>query len=204
MSKPNLRLISPAKVKRTVMPTRRPNSELRPREHLTEREVGKLIEAARGNRHGARDSTMIRIGFRHGLRASELCELQWSDVEFESATLHIRRAKGGATGTHPLLGDELRALRVLKRKAKSAFIFISERGAPFTVAGLAKLIERAGIEAKIGFKVHPHMLRHAAGFVLANKGTDTRTLQAYLGHRSIQSTVRYTELAPSRFKNLWR
>ncbi len=204
MSKPNLRLISPAKVKRTVMPMRRPNSELRPREHLTEREVDKLIEAAKGNRHGARDSTMILIGFRHGLRASELCELQWSDVEFESATLHIRRAKGGTMGTHPLLGDELRALRVLKREAKSAFIFVSERGAPFTVGGLAKLIERAGIEAKIGFKVHPHMLRHAAGYVLANKGTDTRTLQGYLGHRSIQSTVRYTELAPGRFKNLWR
>ena len=204
MSKPNLRLVSPAKVKRTVMPTRRPNSELRPREHLTEREVEKLIEAAKGNRHGARDSTMILIGFRHGLRASELCELQWADVEFETATLHIRRAKGGVAATHPVLGDELRALRVLKREAKSPFIFVSERGAPFTVAGLAKLIERASIEAKIGFKVHPHMLRHATGFVLANKGTDTRTLQAYLGHRSIQSTVRYTELAPGRFKNLWR
>ena len=125
-------------------------------------------------------------------------------MEFESATLHIRRAKGGTTGTHPLLGDELRALRTIKREAKSPYIFVSERGAPFTVSGLAKLIELAGIAAKIGFKVHPHMLRHAAGFVLAKKGTDTRTLQAYLGHRSIQSTVRYTELAPGRFKNLWR
>jgi site-specific recombinase XerD len=98
----------------------------------------------------------------------------------------------------------LRALRALKREAKSPFIFVSERGAPFSVSGLQKLIERAGNAAKIGFKVHPHMLRHSTGFVLANKGTDTRTLQAYLGHRSIQSTVRYTELAPGRFKNLWR
>jgi site-specific recombinase XerD len=88
--------------------------------------------------------------------------------------------------------------------AKSPFIFVSERGAPFTVSGLAKLIERVGGTAKIGFKVHPRMLRYSTGFVLANKGTDTRTLQAYLGHRSIQSTVRYTELAPGRFKNLWR
>src|ERR1017187_8605906 len=72
MRKPNLRLVSPAKVKRTVMPTRRPNSELRPREHLPEREVEKLIEAAKGNRHGARDSTMLLIAFRHGLRVSEL------------------------------------------------------------------------------------------------------------------------------------
>lgn len=204
MIKTNLRLVSPAKVKRTVMPTRRPNSEIRPREHLTEREVEKLIGVAKGNRHGQRDATMIQVAFRHGLRASELCDLQWSDVEFETGTLHLRRAKGGATGTHPLLGDELRMLRVLKRNAKSPFIFVSERGAPFTVSGLAKLIERAGIEAKMPFKVHPHMLRHACGFVLANRGTDTRTLQAYLGHRSIQSTVRYTELAPGRFKNLWR
>ena len=84
--------------------------------------------AAKGNRYGSRDSTIILIAFRHGLRASELCELQWSDVEFESGTLHLRRAKGGATGTHPLLGDELRMLRVLKREAKSPFIFVSERG----------------------------------------------------------------------------
>jgi integrase len=204
MTKTKLRLVSPARVKRTVMPRRRPNAELRPREHLTEREVGKLIEAAKGNRYGQRDAAMILLTFRHGLRASELCELQWSDVEFETGTLHLRRAKGGATGTHPLLGDELRMLRVLKREAASPFIFVSERGSPFTVAGLQKLIERAGIEAKMPFKVHPHMLRHACGYELANRGTDTRTLQAYLGHRSIQSTVRYTELAPGRFKNLWR
>jgi integrase len=204
MAKTRLKLVSPATVKRTVTPTRRPNSELRPREHLTEREVEKLIQAAKGNRWGQRDSTMLLIAFRHGLRASELCSLQWSDVEFASGTLHLRRAKGGQTSTHPLLGDELRALRALKRDAKSPFIFVSERGAPFSTSGLAKLIERAGTEAKLPFKIHPHMLRHATGFALANKGTDTRTLQAYLGHRSIQSTVRYTELAPGRFKNLWR
>ena len=204
MTKARLKLVTPAKEKRTVMPTRRANAALRPREHLTEREVEKLIQAAKGNRWGQRDSTMILIAFRHGLRASELCGLQWSDVEFESGTLHLRRVKGGATSTHPLLGNELRALRVLKREAKSPFIFVSERGAPFSVAGLAKLIERAGVEAEIPFKIHAHMLRHACGFVLANRGADTRSLQAYLGHRSIQSTVRYTELAPGRFKNLWR
>jgi integrase len=178
MTKPRLKLLPRATVKRTVRPTRRPNSELRPREHLTEREVEKLIDAAKGNRHGARDAAMILVCFRHGLRASELCELQWSDVEFESATLYLRRAKGGQTGTHPLLGDELRALRALKRDAQSPFIFVSERGAPFTVSGLQKLVERAGIEAKLPFKPHPHMLRHATGYALANKGTDTRTLQA--------------------------
>jgi integrase len=197
-------LLTPTTQKRTVMPRRLPNHELRPREHLTEREVEKLIDAAKRNRNGQRDAAIILICFRHGLRASELCELQWSDVEFETATLHLRRAKNGAAATHPLLGDELRALRVLKRGAKSPFVFNSERGAPFSVSGLQKLVERAGIAAKMPFKVHPHMLRHATGYVLANNGTDTRTLQSYLGHRSIQSTVRYTELAPGRFKNLWR
>jgi integrase len=132
-----------------------------------------------------------------------LCGLQWSDVEFESGALHLRRAKNGQTNTHPLLSDELRALRTLKRETDSPFVFVTERGAPFSVSGFAKLIERAGIEAKLPFKAHPHMLRHACGYVLANRGTDTRTLQAYLGHRSIQSTVRYTELAPGRFKHLW-
>jgi integrase len=204
MAKTTLKLVSPATEKQTVTPLRRPNSALRPREHLTEREIGKLIEAARRNRWGQRDSTMMLIAFRHGLRASELCGLQWSDVEFETGTLHLRRAKGGTTATHPLSGDELRALRALKREAKSPFVFVSERNAPFTVSGFAKLIERAGVEAKLPLKCHPHMLRHSTGYALANKGTDTRTLQAYLGHRSIQSTVRYTELAPGRFKNLWR
>jgi integrase len=204
MATSHLKIVSPAKENRTVTPLRRPNSALRPREHLTEREVEKLIEAARRNRWGQRDATMILIAFRHGLRASELCSLQWSDIEFETGTLHLRRAKGGTTATHPLLGDELRALRTLKREAQSPFVFVSERNAPFSVAGFAKLIERAGIEARLPFKAHPHMLRHACGYALANRGTDTRTLQAYLGHRSIQSTVRYTELAPGRFKNIWR
>ena len=204
MANAALKLVSPATENRTVTPLRRPNAELRPREHLTEHEIDKLVEAAKGNRWGQRDTTMILIAFRHGLRASELCGLQWSDVEFETGTLHLRRAKGGTTATHPLLGDELRALRSLKRDAKSPFIFVSERGAPFTVSGFAKLLERAGIEAKLPFKAHPHMLRHATGYALANRGVDTRSLQAYLGHRSIQSTVRYTELAPGRFKNIWR
>jgi integrase len=204
MKKSALRLVSPDTENRTVMPVRRPNAEIRPREHLTKREVEKLIAAAKGNRWGQRDATMLLIAFRHGLRASEVCGLQWSDVEFETGNLHLRRAKGGATGTHPLLGDELRALRVLQRAAKSPFIFVSERGSPFSVSGLAKLIERAGVEANMPFPVHIHMLRHACGYALANKGVDTRTLQGYLGHRSIQSTVRYTDLAPGRFKNIWR
>jgi site-specific recombinase XerD len=86
----------------------------------------------------------------------------------------------------------------------SPFVFTSERGSPFTTAGWRKMVARLGVAAKLGIKAHPHMFRHACGFQLANQGTDTRTLQAYLGHRNIQHTVRYTELSPTRFKNLWR
>ena len=110
---------------------------------------------------------------------------------------HRRRIQSGATSC---------ALRRLAREQdpKSPFVFTSERGAPFTTAGFARMVERAGEAAGFKFKAHPHMLRHACGFALANKGHDTRALQAYLGHRNIQHTVRYTELAPDRFKDFWR
>jgi type 1 fimbriae regulatory protein FimB/type 1 fimbriae regulatory protein FimE len=209
MAKSHLKLVAPATVNRTVQPVppgRRPNAELRSREHLTEAEIERLIDAAKGNRHGHRDATMLLVAFRHGLRAAELVDLRWDQVDFRTATLHVRRAKKGTPSTHPILGDELRALRRLQREQepKSPFMFTSERGAPFTTAGFARMVERAGNAAKLGFKAHPHMLRHACGFALANKGHDTRALQAYLGHRNIQHTVRYTELAPTRFKNFWR
>ena len=204
MAKSNLRLVAPDSELRTVTLRRRSNRDMgRDREHLTELEVDRLIKAAKGNRHGQRDATMILIGFRHGLRVSELCDLQWSSIAFETGTMHVRRAKGGEAATHPILGDELRALRELKRQSASPFVFASERGGPFTPSGFAKLLARAGQEAGMAFKVHPHMLRHACGYALANKGIDTRTLQAYLGHRSINSTTRYAALAPGRFKNIW-
>jgi integrase len=149
---------------------------------------------------------MVLVAYRHGLRAAELVDLRWGQVEFRTATLHVRRVKAGTPSTYPILGDELRALRRLQREQepKSPFAFTSERGAPFTTAGFAQMVERAATEAKLGFKAHPHMLRHACGYALANRGHDTRALQAYLGHKNIQHTVRYTELSPTRFKDFWR
>jgi len=206
MAKTPLRLVTPATVNRTVLPTRRPNRDLRTREYLTEGEVEKLMEAAKRNRYGHRDATMVLVAYRHGLRAAELVDLRWEQVDFKTATLHVRRVKQGTPSTHPVLGDELRALRRLQREQdpKSPFVFTSERGAPFTTAGFARMVERAGADAKFGFKTHSHMLRHACGYALANRGHDTRALQAYLGHKNIQHTVRYTELSPKRFKNFWR
>ena len=207
MAKPHLKLVAPATVNRKVTPRRRPNGDLRTREYLTEAEVERLMKAATGNRHGHRDATMVLVAYRHGLRAAEVVDLRWDQVEFKTATLHVRRVKAGTPSTtHPILGDQLRALRRLQREQdpKAAFVFTSERGAPFATAGFARMVERAGVEAKLGFKVHPHMLRHACGYALANRGHDTRALQAYLGHKNIQHTVRYTELTPTRFKNFWR
>lgn len=206
MAKPKLRVVSPATENRTVTPRRRPNAELRTREHLTEAEVEKLLAASRKNRWGHRDATMMLVAYRHGLRAAELVDLRWDQVDFQTATLHVRRVKQGTPSTHPILGDESRALRRLQREQepKSPFVFTSERGAPFATAGFARMVERAGEAAGLGFKAHPHMLRHACGFALANKGHDTRALQAYLGHKNIQHTVRYTELSPTRFKDFWR
>jgi site-specific recombinase XerD len=205
MGKSKLTLVSPAIKNRTVTPLRRKNADLRTREYLTELEVEKLMDAARQNRHGHRDATMILMAFRHGLRAAELVDLRWDQVDYAGSRLHVRRVKQGTPATHPLGGVELRALRRLQREvAKCEFVFVSERGSPFSTAGFAKLVERAGIEAGFKFKAHPHMLRHACGYKLANDGHDTRSLQAYLGHRNIQHTVRYTELSPSRFKDFWR
>ena len=201
-----LKLVAPTLENRTVTPRRRPNAEIRTREHLTETEIEKLLKAAGNSRWGHRDATMILVTYRHGLRVSELVDLRWDQIDFAHACLHVRRVKQGTPATHPIMGDELRALRKLQREQdpKSPFVFTSERGSPFSTSGFAKLVERAGEAAKLGFPAHPHMLRHACGFALANKGHDTRALQAYLGHKNIQHTVRYTELSPTRFKDFWK
>ena len=184
---------------------RKTNKELgRDREYLTADEVERLSSAAKRNRHGLRDWLMVILAYRHGLRASELVNLRRDAVNFDAGVLHVTRLKHGDPSVQPLQGDTLRALRRLFREAPaSPFVFVSERGAPFTRAGFQKLVARAGEAAGFGFGVHPHMLRHAAGFKLANDSVDTRTIQAYLGHKSIRHTVKYTELAPGKFKKLW-
>jgi site-specific recombinase XerD len=208
MAKAALRLVTPTLDNQTVertTPLRRPNKELRTREHLTDAEVDKLIEAARKNRWGHRDATMILTAYRHGLRAAELVDVRWDQFHFDTSHMDVRRLKGSLPSQHPILGDELRALRRLKREAPASdFVFVSERGAPFTPGGFAKMVERAGRESGFTFKVHPHMLRHACGHKLANDGHDTRSLQVYLGHASIANTVKYTEMASNRFKDFWR
>jgi type 1 fimbriae regulatory protein FimB/type 1 fimbriae regulatory protein FimE len=210
MTNPRLALVAPTTDIGTVgdrrsPPRRKRNAEVRAREYLTDAEVNRLIVAAGKKRYGHRDATMVLVDYRHGLRASELVTVRWDVIDFAHGRLPVSRLKGSSESVHPLSGRELRALRRLKREQDPAspFVFTSERGAPFTPAGFRKMIARLGVAAGFDFPVHPHMLRHACGFKLANDGVDTRSLQAYLGHRNIQHTVRYTELAPTRFKNFW-
>ena len=194
---------APAPVSGKV-PNRKANDALRTRSHLTEDEVAKLLKVAKKGRHGQRDHLMVLMAFRHGLRVSELCDLQWSDIDFQAGTLYVRRLKGSRDSTHFLTGDESRPLRALHKASESPYVFTSERGGPMSAAGFRKQLATWGVKAKIGFPVNPHMLRHACGYALANRGMDTRSLQAYLGHASITHTVRYTEISPARFKGIWR
>jgi type 1 fimbriae regulatory protein FimB/type 1 fimbriae regulatory protein FimE len=163
------------------------------------------MEAARkAGRHSHRDATLILLAYRHGLRVSELIALRWDQIDLAQGHLHVSRAKHGTPSTHPVRGPEIRALRRLQRAYEGPYIFMTERKGPLTASAVRKIIARAGERARIGFPVHPHMLRHACGFKLANDGHDTRSLQHYLGHKNIQYTVRYTELAPDRFKSFWK
>ncbi len=196
---------APSIVNRKV-PQRRSNADYRSREYLTEKEVGKVIAAAATlGRHGSRDSTLILIAYRHGLRVSELVTLRWDQIDLAQGLVHVARLKNGIASVHPLRGPELRALRRLQReKASASYVFVSERKAPLTPDAVRKIVARAGRHTDIEFSIHPHMLRHATGYKLANDGQDTRAIQQYLGHRNIQHTTRYTDLAPERFKNFWR
>ena len=189
----------------TVPPKRQPYESLRPREYLTAAEVDRLIDAARcRGRYGHRDAAMIVLAYRHGLRVAELCSLRWDQVDLDQGLVHVRRIKRGLPSVHPLHGPELRALHRLKREMPpSPYVFTTERGGPMSPAGFRKMLARTGATAKLTFPVHPHMLRHACGYKLANDGQDTRAIQLYLGHRNIQHTVRYTRLSADRFKQFW-
>ena len=140
--------------------------------------------ARKHGRCGHRDATMILVAYRHGLRASEVCDLQWQQIELSEGRLHVHRVKNGISSVHPIRGDEMRGLRKLRRDyLKDAYV--ARRSTASSSASAS-------------------MLRHACGFKLANDGHDTRALQHYLGHKNIQHTVRYTEMAPDRFKDFWR
>jgi len=184
----------------------------RRREYLTADEVERLLAASKTtSRNPERDYAILLLAYRHGLRVSELCSLKLSDVNLEAGEFHVARLKGSDSGSHPFYNGESAAIRAwLVERAKLSppescdTLFISERRKPLSRITVWLMINQvaraAGLE---DLDVHPHMLRHSCGYALINKGVDVRTIQGYLGHRSISSTVRYTKLDSKRFAKLF-
>jgi site-specific recombinase XerD len=176
------------------------------RAYLTEAEVENLCNAARARgRYGHRDATMILMAYRHGLRVSELVALRWNQIRLDDGRISVERLKGADDSVQPLSGAELRALRRIKREqqAGTRYVFVSERGAPLSPNGAFKMMRRAGLDCGLP-DMHPHLLRHGTGFKLVNDGVDTRSLAAYLGHRNMANTARYTRMNARRFDGFWR
>ena len=181
-------------------------SFVRTREHLLPAEVEAMRRAIKKShgRHAHRDSTLILFIYRHGLRVAEATALRWEQIDFSGGTIYVKRVKKGTPSVQPLYGDEIRSLRKLQRDYPiSPYVFQSSRHGPLAQDTVGGIVERAGTLAGLPFPVHAHMLRHGTGYYLANRGTDTRTIQSYLGHNNIQHTVRYTELASTKFQGLW-
>ncbi len=172
------------------------------RKYLSPDEARRLIEAAgRVGRQGERDKLMLTLMYRHGLRVSEVTDLRWTDFDLDAPRdrpFYVRRLKGSKDTVHTLEPDTVRALRLARMASDGRYVFRSERGGPLSADALQAIVARAGRVAGFGFKCHPHMLRHACGFFLADEGTDTRLIQDYLGHRDIKSTVIYTETSQRR------
>jgi type 1 fimbriae regulatory protein FimB len=182
--------------------------DARPKNFLTEAEIGNFLKAGRKGRHGIRNFAMLLMTFRHGLRVSELINMRIADVDLDTGRLFVRRLKGSLSTSQPLEGDEIRALRAWFRERTNApccnspLVFLSERG-PMTRQAVNYICAEVGKRAGLSIKVHPHMLRHSCGYALANKGCDTRLIQDYLGHRNIRHTQLYTRTAAMRFEGLW-
>src|SRR5215831_2063496 len=160
------------------------------RKHLVFAEVGKLLDATKGSRNAARDKCLLLLMFRHGLRVSEACGLVLSQVDMESRILHVTRLKAGLSTTHPLRGDELKAIKAwlairAKMEPETDAFFISERRRPLSRKTAWVMIRHYGELAGLSVDAHPHMLRRACDFALAGQGADTRLIQDYLGHRNI-------------------
>lgn len=179
------------------------------RKHLTGHEVEKLIAATKGARNEARDRCLLLLMFRHGLRVSEACGLILSQVDTVGHVLHVARLKGGLSTTQPLHADEERMVKAwlavrARMKPEGDSFFVSERRGLLNRRTAWAAIRRYGELAGLPLPTHPHMLRHACGFALADRGADTRLIQDFLGHRNIQNTVIYTASNPARFEKLWR
>lgn len=175
---------------------------------LTKKEIEQLLQQASSyGKNKKRNTCMLLLCYFHGLRVSELLGLKLSDFDFNSGVLYVRRLKNGFSAAHPVNSRALQALMLwISERNKSpistnsTYLFPSVKGEMLTRQTIYLMFQRYGELAGLDIKVHPHMLRHACGYELANKGMDTRLIQDYLGHRNISHTVRYTASNPERFR----
>ena len=196
-----LRLVetaTPNAVNGTKPPARMRNADRRPREHLSRDEVMVLIKVARANRQGARDAAAIWIAFNHGLRVSELCDLRWSDIAWQERRIMVRRLKGSQSGQHPLTEHDKRFLGPLRVSGLRP----ADRVFGLEPAAFRKMLYRLELPDDLAaLRVHPHMLRHACGFDLVGRA-DLQARAAFLGHKRLENTVRYSRLDPGQFEGL--
>ncbi len=179
------------------------------RNFLTHNEIESLLKAANTGTHATRNYCLTLLCFIHGFRASEICRLQISDIDIKSRCIYIHRLKKGFSTTHPLLSEEIQALknwliiRATYPHSNSEWLFLSRKGNPLSRQQFYQIISASGDNAGLPLEIHPHMLRHSCGFALANMGIDTRLIQDYLGHRNIRHTVWYTASNAGRFYGIW-
>ncbi|HEM8838355.1 TPA: tyrosine-type recombinase/integrase [Klebsiella aerogenes] len=180
------------------------------RKYLTRQEISRMEAATAEGRYAVRDRCLVRMCFMHGFRVSELCSLRLSDIDLEARSIYIRRLKNGFSTIHPLTREELPLLlawlyeRDAWRNADSPFVFLSQKKGSLSRSYVRDIFCHLGEKAGLSVRVHPHMLRHACGYALADLGADTRLIQDYLGHRNISHTVIYTAANPARFTNIWK
>jgi site-specific recombinase XerD len=189
-----------------IPPGRKPNLYYRPRgKYMTPEEVDALARAAsKLGRHGHRDEWLIRFGFRHGLRVSELVNLKREQVNLDRSNIHINRLKGSLPAVHDLNGKQTRAYRrIISEYPNSPYIFVSERGAQLSPSGVDKIMKRAAGSIGLKIKVHPHMLRHSCGHAMADAGVDLIRIKDWLGHSDIHHTVEYSRLSPGKLKGIF-
>jgi integrase len=173
--------------------------------YLTPSQVGALIKAAKGGRHGERDALMVSLAYHHALRVTELVNLRWDAIDLDAGTINVRRRKGGIAGQQKLAMNDRKALRALSKLRTSEHVFLSERGEPMTRDRFAKLLASIGARSGIDRTLcHPHALRHAAGHTLANSGkVNAYQLQAVMGHRDARSTLVYVQGVAGMIDGLW-